>query len=413
MKHAEQINILKELIHQIDTKTTCDAGRILVNPTSSYTDEALAEREWDAFFQGHPQLIGLSPELPEPGSYLTCSDLGVPILATRDKEGKFHAFVNACRHRGAQLADEPRGQKSRFVCPFHAWTYAPDGRLMGIRQGEMFGEVDKACHGLIELPSQEKYGFLVVHPQPGGEVDIDALLGDELAAELANWEFEKCTFEGDSSIEKALNWKLANDTFGENYHFSTLHSKTLINLAHGDYATYREYGRNHRICTANRFLDVMREQPESEWNFSFASIAAYYLFPNVQLVFVGGMVVVVRIYPDRENVGRSISRITHFGMPHVREALGEAARATAVKAENVYSADTSARMEFDATATLELLVSTVEHEDYLMSEKAQKTAEGGKLDYFLFGRNEPALHHFHNNYREALGEPPLDEYRAA
>ncbi|MEX2481666.1 MAG: aromatic ring-hydroxylating dioxygenase subunit alpha [Gammaproteobacteria bacterium] len=413
MKHAEQINILKELLHQMDTKTTCDAGRVLINPTSSYTDKTRAEREWTTFFEQHPQVIGLSGELPGPGSYLTNSDLGMPILATRDKNGKFHAFLNACRHRGAQLTDEPRGEKNRFICPFHAWTYAPDGRLMGIRHGEMFGEVDRACHSLIELPSQEKYGFLVVHPQLDGAVDIDALLGAELAAELANWEFDKCRFEGESSIEKALNWKLANDTFGENYHFSTLHSQTLSNLAHSDYATYREYGRNHRICTANRYLDVMRQQPESEWNFTFASIAAYYLFPNVQLVFVGGMVVLVRIYPDRHDVARSVSRITHFSMPHVKEQLGVPERATAVKADNVYSADTSARMEFDVSATIELLVSTVEHEDYQMSEKAQITASAGKLDYFLFGRNEPALHHFHNNYREALGEPPLQEYRVA
>lgn len=413
MKHAEQINVLKELIHQIDTKTTCDAGKIVINPTSSYTDKALGEREWQTLFQQHPQVIGLSAELPKPVSYLTNNDLGMSILATRDKNGKFHAFINACRHRGAQLADEPRGEKSRFTCPFHAWTYAPDGRLMGIRHGEMFGEVDKSCHNLIELPSQEKYGLLVVHPQLDGVIDIDALLGPKLAAELANWEFHKCEFKGESTIDKALNWKLANDTFGENYHFSTLHSKTLINLAHSDYATYDEYGRNHRICTATRFIDVMRQQPESEWNFAFGSLAAYYLFPNVQLVFIGGMVVLVRIYPDRNDVARSISRMSHFAMPHVKDALGEVDRATTVKADNVYNPDATARMEFDVSATIELLVSTVEHEDYLMSEKAQITATGGKLEYFLFGRNEPALHHFHNNYRAALGEPPLQEYRAA
>ncbi|MEQ8231132.1 MAG: Rieske 2Fe-2S domain-containing protein, partial [Gammaproteobacteria bacterium] len=392
MKHAEQLSILKELIHQIDTKTTCDAGKVVVNPTSSYTDEVLAEREWKVFFEEHPQIIGMSSELPTPGSYITNNDLGTPILATRDKQGRFRAFVNACRHRGAQLTAESRGEAHRFTCPFHAWTYAPDGRLMGIRHGEMFGNIDKRCHGLIELPAQEKYGLLAIHPQADGAVDIDTLLGEELAAELANWEFDKTEFVGESVIDKQLNWKLANDTFGENYHFSTLHSQTLANLAHSDYATYREYGRNHRICTASRYLDVMRTLPESEWNFSFASLAAYYLFPNVQLVFVGGMVVMVRIYPDRNDVAHSISRVTHFMMPHVKAQLPPPERVTAVKADNVYSADTSARMEFDVSATIELLVSTVEHEDYLMSEKAQVTASGGKLDYFLFGRNEPALH---------------------
>ncbi|MEQ8660093.1 MAG: hypothetical protein RLW62_04690 [Gammaproteobacteria bacterium] len=64
MKHAEQLNVLKELIHQIDTGTTCDAGRVVLNPTSSYTDQALAEREWKVFFEEHPQVIGFSSELP-------------------------------------------------------------------------------------------------------------------------------------------------------------------------------------------------------------------------------------------------------------------------------------------------------------------------------------------------------------
>ena len=412
MKHEEQINVLKELCRQMDSNTTCDAGRMLLNPTSSYTDEALAKREWETMFLGHPQVIGLSGELPEPGSYITNNDLGMPILATRDKQGKFHAFVNACRHRGAQLTDESRGQKHRFTCPFHAWTYSSDGKLMGVRQAEMFGKVDKSCHNLIELPSQEKYGFLVIHPQVDGKVDIDELLGEKLADELSTWEFEKCVFEGESSIAKELNWKLANDTFGENYHFSTLHSETLINLAYGDYATYDEYGRHHRICTANRYFDVMRQQPESDWNFAFATIAAYYLFPNTQLVFVGGMVVVVRIYPDPNNVARSISKISHYSMPHVEEKVADVEKKTTVQTENVYEADMTGRPEFDVSATIELFLSTVEHEDYLMSEKAQVTASGGKLDYFIFGRNEPALHHFHNNYRAALGDPPLQEYWA-
>ncbi|MEM7467215.1 MAG: SRPBCC family protein [Pseudomonadota bacterium] len=412
MKHAEQVKILKELIHQIATKTTCDAGRMLINPTSSYTDAELGQREWETLFRGHPQVIGLSGELPKPGSYITNNDLGMPILATRDKNGKFHAFVNACRHRGAQLTDQPRGEKSRFSCPFHSWTYAADGKLIGIRESKMFGDVDKSCHSLIELPTQEKYGLLVVHPQVDGEVDVDDLLGEKLADEISTWEFEKCVFEGDSTIEKDLNWKLANDTFGENYHFGTLHSETLINLAYGDHATYDEYGRHHRICTANRYLDVMRDQPESDWNFAYASIAAYYLFPNVQLVFIGGLIVMVRIYPDPDNVGRSISRASHYSMPHIKQSLADVGKTTNVKAENVYKADATGRMEFDASATIEVFLSTVEHEDYLMSEKAQVTAAGGKLDYFLFGRNEPALHHFHNNYRAALGDPPLKEYRA-
>ena len=64
------------------------------------------------------------------------------------------------------------------------------------------------------------------------------------------------------------------------------------------------------------------------------------------------------------------------------------------------------------SAALEVFKSTVENGDYVMGEMQQKAAESGLLKEIIFGRNEPALHHFHNNYREALGEPLLSEHSA-
>ena len=413
MKQEMQVRVLKELIEQLDTRTTCDAGKVVINPTSSYIDKSRGEREWKAFFEEHPQVLGLSGELPTPGSYFTNSDLGMPILCTRDKDGKFHAFLNACTHRGAQLTDEPRGEKGRFTCPFHGWTFAADGRLMGVRNADQFGAVDKACHNLVELPSVEKYGLLFVHPQKDGVLDVDALLGAELAEELANWQLAGCEYRAESVLDKPINWKIANDTFGEVYHFASLHKDTLSNLLHGDTLTYREYGRHHRLCLATKYLDVMRNAPESDWSLPMGGVVVYYLFPNIQIVLLAGMVLVARIYPDRADVCRSVTRVAHFATQQMLAQIAAAERTTQVNSENLYNADTSAAMQFDVSATIELFVSTVEHEDYLMGEKTQLAASSGKLEHFLFGRNEPALHHFHNNYRAALGEPPLQEYKAA
>ncbi len=413
MKREAELGIIRELLGYLDAKKTADAGRVVVSPTSSYTDPALAAREWDLFFTDHPQVIGLSGELPKPGSYITCEDLGVPILATRDAKGKFHAFVNACRHRGAQLTNEPRGEKSRFVCPFHSWTFATDGRLVGVREAAHFGEIDKSCHGLVELPSAEKHGLLFVHPKRDGVIDVDALLGAELAEELASWDLGNCVWQGESVLDKPLNWKIANDTFGEIYHFTSLHRNTVSNLLHGDALSYREYGRHHRLCLASRYLDAMRELPEDQWSLSSACAVAYYLFPNIQIVALAGMIVLVRIYPNREKVGQSLSRVSHFASPQIAALLESTGRVSKVTAENLYAADTSAQLALDVTATVELFVSTVEHEDYAMGEKTQAAANSGKVEYFLFGRNEPALHHFHNNYRAAMGMPPLEEYRPA
>ena len=79
-------------------------------------------------------------------------------------------FVNACRHRGVVVEEEERGIKRRFVCPFHSWSYDPKGALVGLPKEEQFGEIDKECFGLVELPTEEKYGFLFVHPNPQAQL---------------------------------------------------------------------------------------------------------------------------------------------------------------------------------------------------------------------------------------------------
>jgi phenylpropionate dioxygenase-like ring-hydroxylating dioxygenase large terminal subunit len=275
----------------------------------------------------------------------------------------------------------------------------------------MFGEFDKSCHGLIELPSAEKYGLLVVHPQVDGTLDVDALLG-ELAPEIESWDLGSATYLGGSSIDMGLNWKIANDTFGENYHFHTLHKSKLNNLFHGDATAYDEYGRNHRLTVASRFVDAMRERPENEWNVTDAGVVVYYLFPNTQVVLFNRVVSVFRIYPNRNEVGRSLTRIANYSAQHIGlNVLGEEAQV--LDSASLYTADTSKRMEFTLETQLELARSTIEEEDYYMGEKSQQAANSGKVEHFIFGRNEPALHHFHANYRDALGLPPLEEYRAA
>jgi hypothetical protein len=83
MRHEQQVRLIKQLCAHIDAGTSCDAGGLRMVPTSSYTDPALADREWNEFFMKVPQCLGMSRDLPEPGSFLTNNDLGVPILATR------------------------------------------------------------------------------------------------------------------------------------------------------------------------------------------------------------------------------------------------------------------------------------------------------------------------------------------
>ena len=408
MQHQLQVEILRELMQQLDEGKNIDAGVQYRMPTSNYVCPDVAAQEQDLFFRNHPQLIGLSGDLPDPGSFLTMDDFGIPVLATRDKEGRFHAFLNACRHRAVKVADEDRGRKSVFMCPFHQWSYANTGDLLTIPDEDHFGAIDKSCHGLVELPAVERDGLLWVHPNVDGELNVDALLGDELAAELPSYGLGNHRFVGQKTIAMNLNWKFANDTFGETYHFGKLHKDTLGRLYYGNNLHLHEFGRHHRFVTANRGIDDFRNVPESDWNIFHGTFVMYHLFPNVQFLVDPHTATLIRIYPDGKNPGRSITRISFYYTQEVMDAVAQA-KTEGDEIADVYDYEGRQGTVGTVEDSLEVFYSTVEREDYVMGEMQQRAAETGMLKEVVFGRNEPALHHFHSSFREALGQPPLQK----
>lgn len=386
MQRAEQIKQLKLMMQRLDDGTNVDAGVMLKNPSRVYTCPGLAQQEWDGFFRGHPQLLGLSGDLPEPGSFLTTNDFGIPVLATRTAGGQFRAFLNVCRHRGVTLETEASGKRKHFSCPFHAWTYANTGDLVSVPKEDHFGHLDKACHGLIPLPAEERYGLLFVHPDPKGALDVDSLLGD-LAPEFESWGWENLLHIGHDTYDMPLNWKLTMDTFGETYHFTALHRNTLALNFYGNVQCYDTYGRNHRMILCMKEIDALRQRPEETWEITEGTFPVYYLFPNVQLNISRFGMIMVRAYPDPKNPGRSISRITIYSRREALEANGELILGVSQTFANI-----------------------IRDEDYACAARSQIGAESGLQEYVIFGRNEPALHHYHNTYRAALGMEPLEVY---
>jgi len=409
MDHAQEVRILKELIQQLEQGYTVDTGVQLRQTMSVYTDPELAEQEWNEFFRNHPQLIGLSGDLPEADSFFTVDDFGVPVLATRDQSGRFRAFVNACRHRGAQLVMEERGNKHHFSCPFHGWHYTNDGALAAVPHAAMFGSVDKSCHGLIELPAVEKHGLLWVHPQVDGSIDADALLGG-FSQEIEASRYGEYVFRGETTMNMALNWKLANDTFGENYHFSVLHRHTLGQVLYGNHGVCESSGRNFRSIFSRKTIDHMRTLPESEWSLIGNTLIVYYLFPNIQFIPGEGRVSLIKIYPDHSNPGRSISQVRTYFTQELLDSIATAARSHStnlVTPANVYQPRQPGDI-LSPEAIMEIFNSTIERQDYAMGVSQQRIAESGQLTHTLFGRNEAALQHFHHCFRSALDMPPLE-----
>ena len=401
MQRSEQITQVKVLLARLDSGTNVDAGGMRLNPTTSYTDTDIARMEREAFFQNHPQVLGLSGDLPDPGTFITINDLDVRILATRDESGEFHAFVNACRHRGVAVEERGSGKAQRFTCPFHSWTYDSQGSLVGLPKEDHFGSIDKECFGLVELPAQEKYGFLFANPNPSGSLDIDALLGSELSEEMEAWDFGSLRRLGGDRYEIDCNWKLAMDTFGETYHFNSLHKNTLAAVFEGNVQCYDTYGQHHRMILCRKAIHEMRKLPEDQWDITIAGLPVYWLFPNTILLPNDLGMYLVRTYPDEGSPGRHTSVIT-FYMHSTGDRGENSAEATPNRRTQIQLAPTEALKEI-AQGFAEI----IRDEDYVASASQQRSAEGGALPNVVFGRNEPALHHYHNTYRSALGQDPL------
>ncbi len=379
-------------MNYLDTDTNVDAGGQVRNPVSSYTCPQMAEQEWQTFFQDYPHALGLSADLPNPGSFFTSNDLKKPVLCTRDKEGQFHAFLNVCRHRGTLLETAERGEKNLFRCPFHAWGYGNSGELISVPKEAHFGPVDKSCNGLVALPCAERYGILWVNPNPDGDMDVDQRLGD-LADELDSWQLDKFVFNSHTRYDHPMNWKLAIDTFGETYHFNVLHKETLAQDFYGNAQMYDTYERNHRMMLCLRNIDKLRELPEDDWQVLHASLPVYYLFPNVQLILGLEGPTLVRVYPDGADPHNSFSRISFYLDPEIA---------------GLELSDERREHYGNPVERMRGFAEVIQMEDYVAAASSHQGILSGAQDYLTFGRNEPALHHYHNTYRDALGLPPLE-----
>ena len=390
MLKQEQNRLLKGLLKHLDSKTNVDAGGIMKTPAETYTSVDRFEIEWKTFFQDHPQIIGMSGDLAEANSFFTVNDFGSSIIATRDPAGKFKAYANVCSHRGAEIEQERRGIKSKFSCPFHGWTFNNQGSLVGYPQSKQFGEIDKDCYGLTELPCLEKYGFLWVHPNSKGEISLKDLLGDKLEEEFSAWDFDKLILSNEEEYQTDMNWKLAIDTFGETYHFSVLHKDSLFRSFHGNCQMFDSFKKNGRLILCKRDIDEMRKLPEKDWKICTGTLPVYYLFPNIIFMPTPEGAFLVREYPLENSPHKSVSKISFYFYPEALEAankMGVSPDTGLNPLEELYSA----------------FGSVIRDEDYVVAASSHKGLKSGNLDFLTFGRNEPALHHYHNTYREALG----------
>ena len=108
-------------------------------PGDFYTSSSILAEERDRIFARGWNCVGRASRLERPGDYFLCDIAEESIIVLRDPKGVFRAFFNVCRHRGTRICREASGHLTGAIqCPYHAWTYALDGNLVGapIETGE-------------------------------------------------------------------------------------------------------------------------------------------------------------------------------------------------------------------------------------------------------------------------------------
>lgn len=195
----------------------------LTLPGAAYADDALFALECETLLASGWHCLGRCDEIAEPGDYFTADLLGEPLLVVRGDDGVIRVLSNLCRHRSMPLA-EGRGRAEKFVCSYHAWSYARDGALR--RATRMKGTaLDPARCRLPRFRSEEWRGFLYCALDEETPPLAPTLAG--LEPILAPYHSEDFRIVHTAEEIWRCNWKALVENFMEGYHLSVVHPVTL------------------------------------------------------------------------------------------------------------------------------------------------------------------------------------------
>jgi phenylpropionate dioxygenase-like ring-hydroxylating dioxygenase large terminal subunit len=325
-----------------------------------------------------PLVLATTSELRQAGDYKALSVMDKPVLICRTADGQTKAFENSCAHRGAQIVATGRGNAKRFVCPYHAWSYDNQGALKHVLCEDDFGEVERGCNGLVELPCLERAGLIWVTLNSDSELSIESFLCDYDGAllhfDLSNWHFF------DDRVLRGPNWKIAYDGYLDFYHIPVLHRNTF-GADTPPQAMYYQWGPHQRVSSPKTIAAIVGDREESDWPMEALLAGVWTIFPHVSIACFAGLesveeesyqaVMVSQLFPGKEP-GESYT-VQNFLVD--RELTPEQAEA--------------------ATQQFEFLKGVVRDEDYATGLKQQDALRTGSREFVLFGRNEEGGQRFH------------------
>lgn len=350
-----------------------DLSRASTLPAFAYTDEAILAAERASIFRRTWQPVGRAEDVRAPGTFLTGTIDGAPIVVTRDQNGELRGFYNVCRHRAGPVAIGSGARKS-LTCKYHGWTYALDGQLMTTPELGDVKDFDERCHGLrpVHVDTFGPIVFANLDPSPE---PLASILGD-IPEKTAPYRLGEMRLVAKRDYDIACNWKVYVDNFLEGYHLPTVHPSLFREL---DYDAYRV--ETHRLYSAQispirpaRGNERRQYAPQKEGELSSLY---YWVFPNWML----------NIYPDN----MSLNIVVPLGVGRTLTVF------------EWYRHEGASKEEIERTIRFS---DEIQIEDIEVCEAVQRGLASGAYDTGRFSAaRENGVHHFQMLVHEHLVRP--------
>jgi Rieske 2Fe-2S family protein len=206
-------------------------------PQRYFVSAEIFAEESEKIFASNWVLVGHQSQLAKPGDYFLAAIAGESLIVVKDQRSTIRAFYNVCRHRGARLCEAKNGHLSAIQCPYHAWTYALDGRLLGAPHMDETPGFNKAEYPLTPARLGLWEGFIFVNLDDGGtrlrsQATARQAPGDFISLErwfepldgkFSPWNLTSLRSAKRIEYDVQANWKLMFQNYSECYHCLGVH----------------------------------------------------------------------------------------------------------------------------------------------------------------------------------------------
>ncbi|MCF7549522.1 aromatic ring-hydroxylating dioxygenase subunit alpha [Pseudonocardia sp. WMMC193] len=350
-----------------------------------FTDPDIARGERDLVFGRVPSIVCHGSEIPKPNDFMTLQLPRNNVIVVRQRDGSVKTFVNLCRHRGAMLEEQEKGRCRLFSCGYHRWSYDTDGTLRAITRDNTFGEIDRTRFGLIELPTEERHGFVWVVDEADAEIDVAAWLGTEMDDILAGYGMEKLVSAQAEGFDEPVNWKIMQDAFLDGYHIQYAHPNTAAKHIHTNVMAVEDFGRHARFIAPRKTIDkYLEEPPAADEDLSKHVTETHFLLPNSTLLRQPDHFELLTFRPHPTDPGRCRMEM-RLVVPTVEDSGWEEERWNRIWEKN-----------------WKILLAVLHQEDFPLLRSSQVGMASANAGGMLLGRNEVVNQIFHRELKKLV-----------